>query len=164
MADYIFGKQAAKLDVKIAAPYKANYYIDAEHTQDITENWTVITAPLKDGNVRGYQLNGSPDYNITFTGVHTCDISFNGHAMVSVNSAGQNIEFALFYDGAIVDKFTSNEDFITANTLYPLSTLGNIILEPSKIIGIKARRIIGTGNLEIKIKNLKITFNLLEVM
>jgi hypothetical protein len=161
---YTLNKTGAELDIYFNPP-KVSVYVAADHVQNIDENWTVITAPLTDGDIRNFTLRGSPDYDILYNGVPV-ELLFAGNAVVKVNSAGEEVMFGLFKNDNINPeaKFTSDQEFLTANTLAGLNTIGNIQLSDSDELKIKAKRIVGTGNLSITIRNFKLAANLVEVL
>jgi len=117
-----------------------------------------IKAPLVDGDLYGFTLNGDPEYNIEFTGDYPVYVEFRGVSDIGI-TAGTDVDitFSLFKDSGsgyeIQDKFKSTVTVSKNGDKQSIQTVGEILLNKGDKLQVHGQ---ATSATTLEIVNLKL--------
>lgn len=160
---YYLTKTGAELD-KMLNPSKLSLHLANEDTQVLTlaDTWYKLESPISTVNSRDFTIRGDPDFDILFTGIDGSSLFMTGDADLSLSGSTAEIEFALFVNNVEASAFTSETKLVASSEIESFGTNGLFEVDENDVLDIRAK--CNEAGRTLTIKNLKVTFLLIEVV
>jgi hypothetical protein len=140
-------------------PARISLYLPAPHDQVLTDadTWYKLDGAMVDGDAKWFTERGSPNFDVVYGGPVPITVVFIGDADVGLSGTAAEVEFALFHNGVIVNKFTSKTHIAASTDTKSIGTNGTIVLNMFDTLDIRAK--CSAAGRTLTVENLKVSWS-----